>query len=162
MKVVQSKITQQQLSVRARTAPVVHRIRRVDRGVCPDARECAQIHARREQPARCDIRVTIALAMVAGLSVPVPRRWTSRPRGPAPDWRMQRRRMNIMKIFARGIRLRMIADMRRVLDSSTEWSRAKARLPKGMKIAGLVMTRAPVMMLGGFSLSPATETPDTS
>jgi hypothetical protein len=164
MKVVRSKITRDQIAETVRDlrlwfiefvawiaayVPMPASVRRYMRD---------EIHR-----ARRDIRLTIALAMIAGMCVPVTQRLTSRPRGPAPGWRMQRRRMNIMKIYTRGIRLRTISDMRRVLENFDKVvARAKKRLPKRMKIAGLVMTRAPVMVLADFGLAPAAEVADTS
>jgi hypothetical protein len=164
MKVVRSKVTREQIAETVRDLrlwfiefvawiatylPMPASVRRYMR---------EEIHR-----ARRDIRLTIALAMIAGMAVPVTQRWTSRPRGPVPGWRMQRRRMNIMKIYTRGIRLRTIADMRRVLENFAKVvARAKMRLPKRMKIAALVMARAPEMGMTPFGLAPATEAADTS
>ena len=164
MKVIRSKITQQQIAETVRDlrwwfiefVAWIAAYMPMPAGVRKYMRD--EIHR-----ARRDIRLTIALAMIAGMAVPVTQRWTSRPRGPAPGFRMQRRRMNIMKIYARGIRLRTIADMRRVLENfDAVVARAKKRLPKRMKIAALVMTRAPVMVVVSCAPAPAAEAADTS
>ncbi len=164
MKVVRSKITQQQITETVRDLRLwfIEFVAWIAAYI-PMPRSVRMYMRDEIHRARRDIRLTIALAMIAGMTVPVTRRWTSRPRGPAPGWRMQRRRMNIMKIYTRGIRLRTIADMRRVLDNFDKVvTRAKARLPKRMKIAGLVLTRAPVMVLVSCAPAPAAEAADTS
>jgi len=118
MKVVRWKITQQQVTETVRDL----RLWRIEFVEWIAAHRPMPASMRRymrdEIPrARCDIRLAIALAMIAGMCVPVTQRWTSRPRGPTPGWRMQRRRMNIMKIYTRGIGLHTIADMLRALDN---------------------------------------------
>lgn len=81
--------------------------------------------------ARRDIGLTIALAMIAGMCVPITQRWTSRPRGATPGWRMQRRRMNIMKIYTRGARLHTFADMPRATISRRSSRARKGTCPGG-------------------------------
>ncbi len=164
MKVVRSKVTTQQIAETVRDLRLwfIEFVAWIAAYV-PMPRSVRMYMRDEIHRARRDIRLTIALAMIAGMAVPVTQRWTSRPRGPALGWRMQRRRMNIMKIYTRGIRLRTIADMRRVLDNFDKVvARAKKRLPKRMKIAGLVLTRAPTVVRPPCAPAPAAEAADTS
>ncbi|MBL8560301.1 MAG: hypothetical protein JNM47_16390 [Hyphomonadaceae bacterium] len=112
---------------------------------------------------RSDIRFLIAAAVISRMRrvkrrrLPVHRR--KMPRG----FRWATRRAPAIRCITRGIRLRTLAQMRRVLDafeSAVDYALANASLP--FRGGALVMTHAQEPAPVAFFIAPATEAADTS
>jgi hypothetical protein len=112
---------------------------------------------------RRELRVMLAAAVVARMRiVERPHRRSHRRKMP-PGYRWAHRCAPAVRFFTRGIRLRTLADMRRVIDDfDAVATRAFKRLPRHLRGGVLVMTYARKLVAVAFMPTPATEAADTS
>jgi hypothetical protein len=90
------------------------------------------------------------------------RRWMRPPSAPA-GFCYAHRRIDMVRLYTRGIALKSFAEMRRALDDLDGIvTRAIARVPKGVSTGRLVLIAAPTPVSGFTSPAPATEGADTS
>jgi hypothetical protein len=92
--------------------------------------------------ARQDMRVLIALRMVQRMRIHPGRRSATRHvhRAPPPGFRLQTGRGRRLRLFTRGIALKTIADMKRVIaDLERVVTRALRRLPKRSRPGRLIL-----------------------
>jgi hypothetical protein len=115
--------------------------------------------------ARQDVRVLIALQMGLRLRIHAGRRCAtghghpSAPRG----FRLQTRRGRRLRLFTRGVALRSLDDMQRVLRNiDAVATRALARLPQRLTRVSLVIAAAVADALGIAAITRAPEGADTS
>ena len=112
---------------------------------------------------RREIRVMLAAAVVSRLRIKVRAHRTSHRRKLPPGYRWAHRRGPAVRFFTRGIRLRTLDDMRRVIDDfDAVVTRAFNRLPRDLRGGMLVMTCAQKPARAPFNIAPATEAADTS
>jgi hypothetical protein len=113
--------------------------------------------------ARQDIRVLVALHMGLRLRIHTGRRFSTGhgQRAAPPGFRVQTRRGRRLRLFTRGIALKSLRDMQRVLaDLDGVVTRALARLPKRLTRTSLVVVAA---MTDALRITaPAPEGADTS
>lgn len=114
---------------------------------------------------RRDIRDVLFLLVMAN------RAWrkkeklpTTRPRNAAVGFRRVERKLNILKLYLRGIRLKTLEDMRTVLDDVDRYvARALKRFPrKGPAIFHIAPVAPPVWALICVAPAPAPDAADTS
>jgi hypothetical protein len=112
---------------------------------------------------RRDIRLMIAAAVVTRMRIKACADQRPHRRRMPRGFRWASRRGSAVRFFARGIRLRTFAQMRRVIDDfDAVIDRAFKRLPKALRGGVLVMTFAAVMALPSLGAAPAAEAADTS
>jgi len=115
------------------------------------------IHTRR------DLRLMLASAIVAKMRIRKRPHALLNRRGPERGFRWRKRRPKSVHLFTRGIRLRTISDMRRVIDDfDAVVARAFARLPKALKGGIILMICAPTLVCSFIAPAPAAEAADTS
>jgi hypothetical protein len=113
--------------------------------------------------ARRETRELVFMAMVARMTFQKRKRGWMRPPSARRGFRYAFRSLRVQRIYTRGLRLKTLKDIRRVLgDLDRIVARAIARVPKHVATGRLVAVAPPV---DGFSLAapaPATESADTS
>lgn len=113
--------------------------------------------------ARREVRDFLFLAMVSRMTFQRRARWRMRPPSVRQGFRYTQRRLNLVRLYARGIRLRTLRDIRDVLnDFERIVVRAIARVPRAMCTGGLVIAAAPEPVCGFAVLAPVAEGADTS
>ncbi len=115
--------------------------------------------------ARRELRQLIFLMMCARMRfrrADTRRRWMRPPSTPR-GLRYAHRRLDMVRLYTRGIALKSFAEMRRVLDDlDAVVTRAMTRVPKGVSTGRLMLIAAPTPVLNFSSPAPATEGADTS
>jgi len=125
-----------------------------------DARLWMQGQLRR---VRSDIRLLIAAAVISRMRKVKRRRVQMHKRKLPRGFRWAARRSPAIGCITRGIRLRTLADMRRVLDEFDKVvDRALANLPRIRRSGILVLTHAQRPAPVPFFIAPATQPADTS
>ncbi|MBL8559319.1 MAG: hypothetical protein JNM47_11400 [Hyphomonadaceae bacterium] len=125
-----------------------------------DARLWMQCQLRR---VRSDIRLLIAAAVISRMRKVKRRRVQMHRRRLPRGYRWAARRSPAIGCITRGIRLRTLADMRRVLDDfDAVVDRALANLPRLRRSGVLVLTHAQKAACAPFFIAPATQAADTS
>ena len=125
-----------------------------------DARLWMQGQLRR---VRSDIRLLIAAAVISRMRKVKRRRVQMHKRKLPRGFRWAARRSPAIGCITRGIRLRTLADMRRVLDEFDKVvDRALANLPRLRRCGVLVLTQAQKPARAPFFIAPAAEAADTS
>jgi hypothetical protein len=88
--------------------------------------------------------------------------WVRPPSAP-PGFRYGYRRLDMVRLYTRGIALRSFAQMRQALDDLDRIvERAVARVPKGVATGRLTICAPPVVGIGCTAPAPAAEGADTS
>ncbi|KAF0175918.1 MAG: hypothetical protein IV086_01390 [Hyphomonadaceae bacterium] len=115
--------------------------------------------------ARRELRQLIFLMMCARMrfrKTDTRRRWMRPPSAPR-GFRYARRRLDMARLYTRGVALKTFAQMRRVLDDLDEVvERAIARVPKGISTGRLAICTAPAIVLAFAAPAPAADGADTS
>jgi hypothetical protein len=115
--------------------------------------------------ARRELRQLIFLMMCARMRFRKTerRRGWMRPPSVPYGFRYAHRRIDMVRLYTRGIALKTFAQMRRALDDLDGIvARAIARVPKGVSTGRLVLIAAPTPVSGFTGPAPATEGADTS
>ena len=90
------------------------------------------------------------------------KRWLRPPSTPA-GFRYAHRRLDMMRLYTRGVALRTFAQMRKALDDLERIvARAIARVPKGVSTGRLVLIATRMLASGFTGPAPAAEGADTS
>jgi hypothetical protein len=115
--------------------------------------------------ARSELRELIFLMMCQRMrfrKTEKSRRWMRPPSAPR-GFRYAHRRLDMVRLYTRGIALRTFAQMRRVLDDLERIvARAIARVPKGVCTGRLTIVAAPACVFGFTAPAPAAKGADTS
>ncbi|KAF0180738.1 MAG: hypothetical protein FD160_1700 [Caulobacteraceae bacterium] len=115
--------------------------------------------------ARRELRELLFLMMCARMrfrKAEKRRRWLRPPSTPS-GFRYAKRRIDMVRLYTRGIALRTFAQMRRALDDlGGVVERAIARVPKTIATGRLVLSAAAMPVLGFTALTPAAKAADTS
>ena len=90
------------------------------------------------------------------------KRWTRPPSTPH-GFRYAHKRLDMVRLYTRGIALKSFAQMRRTLDDlDAIVTRAIARVPRGVSTGRLAIIATPTPVSGFTGPAPATEGADTS
>ncbi|KAF0185275.1 MAG: hypothetical protein IV086_08345 [Hyphomonadaceae bacterium] len=115
--------------------------------------------------ARRELRQLIFMMMCARMrfrKTEQRRRWMRPPSTPR-GFRYAQRRIDMVRLYTRGIALKSFAQMRRVLDDlDAVVKRAIARVPKSVSTGRLTICVAPTPVSGFTAPTPAAEGADTS
>ena len=115
--------------------------------------------------ARRELRQLIFLMMCQRMrfrKTELRKRWLRPPSIPA-GFRYAHKRIDMVRLYTRGIALKTFAEMRRALDDLDGIvARAIARVPKGVSTGRLAISAAPMPVSGFTGPAPAAEGADTS
>ncbi|MBT9447625.1 MAG: hypothetical protein IV086_18160 [Hyphomonadaceae bacterium] len=115
--------------------------------------------------ARRELRALIFLMMCARMRFRKQDRRRRRLRPPSTPrgFRYAHRRVDMVRLYTRGIALKSFAEMRRALDNLDRIvERAIGRVPKGVCTGRLTIALAPVCVCSFTASAPATKGADTS
>ncbi|MBT9447021.1 MAG: hypothetical protein IV086_15070 [Hyphomonadaceae bacterium] len=112
--------------------------------------------------ARREVRELIFLTMVSRMTFQRRARKWMRPPSACSGFRYVQRRLNLIRLYTRGVRLRTLRDIRDVLDDFERIvERAIKRVPKGVCTGRLAIVAAP-WRRAFAAIAPAAEGADTS
>ncbi|KAF0186584.1 MAG: hypothetical protein IV086_09490 [Hyphomonadaceae bacterium] len=113
--------------------------------------------------ARRETRDLVFMAMVARMRFQKRKAQWMRPPSARAGFRYRFRSWRVQRIYTRGLKLRTLKDIRRVLDDFERVvTRAIARVPKHVATGGLVAVAPPAAIFTCTVLTPAPEGADTS
>jgi hypothetical protein len=93
--------------------------------------------------ARREVRELVFLSMVSRMTFQKRTRKWMRPPSARSGFRYAQRRLNLIRLYTRGIRLKTLRDIRDVLNHFDRVvQRAIARVPKGVSTGRLIITRS--------------------
>ena len=113
--------------------------------------------------ARRETRELVFMAMVARMTFQKRRARWQRPPSARAGFRYAVRALRAQRIYARGLKLKTLKDIRAVLDDFERIvKRAIARVPRHVSTGGLVAVAPPALTFTCAAPAPATEGADTS
>jgi hypothetical protein len=113
--------------------------------------------------ARREVRELLFLTMVSRMSFQRRARRWMRPPSARSGFRYAHRRLNLIRLYTRGVRLKTLRDIRDVLnDFDRIVTRAIARVPKGVCTGRLRIVAAAMCVRRFAGPTPAAEGADTS
>ncbi len=113
--------------------------------------------------ARREVRELLFLTMVSRMTFQRRARKWMRPPSARNGFIYVQRRLNLIRLYTRGIKLRTLRDIRDVLNNFDHIvERAVARVPKGVCTGRLAIVAPPACACGFTAPAPATEGADTS
>ncbi|MDZ4778073.1 MAG: hypothetical protein SGJ23_14930 [Alphaproteobacteria bacterium] len=113
--------------------------------------------------ARRELRHLLAYATLADQTFKETPRRTWRPRALAHGFRFQYRKIQLRKIWTRGVRLRTRDDIRHILENFDKIvTRLRARFHQRIRIGDVMMVCAPCVTFITSAPAPAAEVADTS
>ena len=124
----------------------------------------AKLKARREVADLARMtRLLLLIAIGARLHFPAPTRAIARPFGSPRGCRYRWRRTRLTRMLTRGVKLRTLSDIRRVLDALDAYAmQGAARAPKRLVEGALVMCGVVAEVCAAVCARAETLAPDTS
>ncbi|MBT9445762.1 MAG: hypothetical protein IV086_08700 [Hyphomonadaceae bacterium] len=116
--------------------------------------------------ARREVRELVFLSMVSRMTFQRRARKWMRPPSARTGFRYAQRRLNLIRLYTRGLKLRSLRDIRDVLNNFDRVvQRAIARVPKSITTGRLIITRsvgAPAEVTLSTDVCESAHAPDTS